>query len=243
MDSNKLINPHDKFFREALGRKDMALGFVEEYLPPEIRKVLDLKSLEIVKDSYIDKELSEHFSDILYRINIDGKQSFVYLLFEHKSYLDRLVPFQLLRNMVKIWEQFLKQNRRAKKLPIIVPLIIYHGQKKWRLRNDFSSLFEKVGGTDEYIPDFRSELFDISHTSDERIKGALQTRAFLLLLKHILDPRLLESHPEIMGFVVELTKDKRAMEYLEVFIRHVVSTVERSKSKDLKRAILKTLGN
>ena len=100
MDSTDITNPHDKFFREALSHKDMALGFIEEYVPIEVRKQLDLKSLEIVKDSYIDKELSEHFSDILYMINMAGKPSFLYLLFEHKSYSDQLVQFQLLRNMV-----------------------------------------------------------------------------------------------------------------------------------------------
>lgn len=112
----------------------MVRGFIAEYLPETIRDRMDLNTLEIVKDSYVDKELAEHFSDILYKISIDGKPGFVYLLLEHKSYINKLLPFQVLRNMVKIWEQFLKQNKRAKRLPSIIPLVIYYGNTTWNVK-------------------------------------------------------------------------------------------------------------
>jgi len=124
MSNESINNPHDKFFRESFGRKDIAKSFIKEYLPQDLCKSLELKSLEISKDSYVDKEMSEHFSDIVYKINILGKSSFIYLLFEHKSYDDKLVHFQLLRNMVKIWEMFIKQNSKTGKLPQIIPLLI-----------------------------------------------------------------------------------------------------------------------
>jgi predicted transposase/invertase (TIGR01784 family) len=75
------------------------------------------------KESFIDKELSEHFSDILYKIKLSEKPCYIYLLFEHKSYIDPWTGFQLLRNMVKIWEQYFKQNKTADKLPVILPII------------------------------------------------------------------------------------------------------------------------
>jgi hypothetical protein len=30
--------------------------------------------------------------------------------------------------MVKIWETYLKQHKRARKLPFIIPMVIYHGR-------------------------------------------------------------------------------------------------------------------
>jgi hypothetical protein len=33
--------------------------------------------------------------------------------------------------MVRIWELFLKQNKKAKYLPVIIPLVIYHGKPRW----------------------------------------------------------------------------------------------------------------
>ena len=142
MDIKNLSNPHDKFFKESFTRKEIAKSFIQEYLPDKLHNQLNFNSLEILKDTFIDKELSEHFSDILYKIKISGKQSYIYCLFEHKSYIDAWVGFQLLRNMVKIWEGYLKQNKKAKKLPVIIPIVIYHGKEKWNLKNSIIPLFE-----------------------------------------------------------------------------------------------------
>jgi len=79
-------------------------------------------------------------------------------------------PLQLLRNMVKIWETFLKQNKKAKKLPVIMPIVIYHGKEKWNVKNSLVPLFEGTPETEKYIPDFRSEIFDISHIPDDHIR-------------------------------------------------------------------------
>ena len=121
MKGKHLNNPHDKFFKESFSRKEIAQSFIQEYLPETLRNQINFKTLEILKDSYIDKELTEHFSDILYKVKISGKNAYIYLLFEHKSYSDIWFNFQLLRNMIKIWEGYFKQNKRVKKLPVIIP--------------------------------------------------------------------------------------------------------------------------
>lgn len=241
MATEQPVNPHDKFFREAFSRKEMAEGFIAEYLPENVRKQLDLKTLEIVKDSYIDKELQAHYSDILYKISLAGTPAFIYLLFEHKSYSDRFIAFQLLRNMVKIWEQHLKQNKRAKKFPCIVPLVIYHGKAKWKIKQGFRPLVNVVSGAEDYIPEFRYELFDISHIPEDNIKGSLLIKALLLLLKSSFDPQQFKSLPKIFELLSGLSKASKPTEYIELFIRYLVSTVESGEEKNLTRVITKSL--
>ncbi|KMQ50578.1 transposase [Chitinispirillum alkaliphilum] len=110
---NPLSTPHDTLFRETFSRIETVRSFVANYVPKKISSQLNLQTLAIQKDSFIDKELSEHFSDILYSVKLRGKPAFLYLLFEHKSYIDPWTGFQLLRNMVKIWEQYRKQHKRT----------------------------------------------------------------------------------------------------------------------------------
>jgi predicted transposase/invertase (TIGR01784 family) len=63
-----------------------------------------LESLVVSKDSFVDKELREHFSDIIYQVDLkQGDSAYIYLLFEHKSYSDPLIALHLLRYMIKIW--------------------------------------------------------------------------------------------------------------------------------------------
>jgi len=61
-------NPHDSLFKRTLGDKEVAVDFLENYLPNSILKEIDLTDIKVAKDSFIDKELEESFSDILYNV-------------------------------------------------------------------------------------------------------------------------------------------------------------------------------
>src|SRR6056297_1502287 len=89
-------NPHDSLFKRTLGDKKVAVDFLENYLPDNILKEIDLTDIKVAKDSFIDEELEESFSDILYNVKISGKEGFIYILFEHKSYSDKMTPIQML---------------------------------------------------------------------------------------------------------------------------------------------------
>ena len=241
MSRDRLNNPHDKYFRESFSRKETVRSFIRQYLPSGVCRQLDLNKLEIVKDSFVDKELSEHFSDILYKTVISGKQSYLYLLFEHKSYIDHFTGFQLLRNMVKIWEQCLKSNRNKKKLPVIIPVVIYQGKHKWNCSNSIISLFESVENTDKYIPDFNSEIYDISHIPDEEIRGSILLRVHFLIMKYINSPQLFDKLHDILNMMALLSEKRKKTEYLETFLRYLVSTVDNSKFEVIKTELKRTV--
>ena len=238
-----LKNPHDKFFKESFGRKEVIESFIKEYLPKNIYEQLDLSSIEMLKDSWIDKELTEHFSDILYKVTIAEKTSFLYLLFEHKSYIDNLIAFQLLRNMVKIWENFRKQNKQSVKLPIIIPIIIYHGIDTWNVENSIIPLFEQIPNTKQYIPDFSSEIFDISHMPDDKIQGEVLLRVAFLAQKYIYSPQLFTKLHSIFVLLNELSSKNKATEYLEVFLRYLFAAVDSEKMPELKKELEKSIIN
>jgi len=234
-------NPHNAFVKGMLESKDTACCFFKHYLPQNIHSQLDYKTLEILKDSFIDKELSQHFTDILYRIKLSGTSAFLYLLFEHKSYIDRLVGFQLLRYMVKIWENYRKQNRQAKQLPVILPFVLYHGKSKWSVSNRLKPLFEGIPFTEKYLPDYEFEIVDISHIPDDQIKGELLVRAFLLLLKYNDNKTLFNALPGIFHLVHGLSNDVKSTEYIEMFLRYLMATVEKDMKHDLAKEIKKSL--
>jgi predicted transposase/invertase (TIGR01784 family) len=159
----ELTNPHDHLFKELLARPEAAADFLANYLPPEIAGALDLTALEPVRDSFVDAELREHLSDLLYRVRLQqGGEAFVYILFEHQSTPDEWVAFQLLRYLVRIWEQVLRQG--ASKLPPIFPLVFSHGRTRWQVNRRFSALvnFGQHRELRKYVPEFRYHLCDLS---------------------------------------------------------------------------------
>jgi len=85
---------------------DVAHDFILHYLPENFVKQLDLTTLEIDRESFVDILLSSTQSDLVFKFNTtDGKKLLIYILIEHKSFLDRWVLFQLLGYTVRISER------------------------------------------------------------------------------------------------------------------------------------------
>ncbi len=81
----KVQNPHDKFFKETFGNLAVAKDFLRNYLPQNIVDIVDINTLEPQKDSFINDELEEVFSDMLFQVDINKKEGYIYFLFEHKA--------------------------------------------------------------------------------------------------------------------------------------------------------------
>ena len=205
---------------------ECARGFLENYLPPDLLGVMDLSSLEIHKGSFVEKNLKEYHSDLLYRVKTEKGHAFIYLLFEHKSYPDGLIHLQLLKYMAGIWTLYLKQNRSTK-LDIIVPLVMYHGRSTWNIPERFSLLFNNPEAPARvFIPDFQYFLFDLARYSDEDIRGTILGRVVLMMLKYVFDPDFEHKVPGILKLLDDLMHQETGLQYLETLLRYLIANIE-----------------
>jgi hypothetical protein len=84
---DEIATPHDAFFRESFGRREVAVDFLRCQLPPGLLAEIDLASLDIAKDTYVAADLRSAYSDLVYRVrHRDGPLS-IYLLFEPAALL------------------------------------------------------------------------------------------------------------------------------------------------------------
>jgi hypothetical protein len=106
------------------------------------------------------------------------EEAYVYLLFEHKSKVDKHVSLQLLGYMTSIWKK-----TAPRLLPVILPVVFYQGSEKWEASQWFLNrfaIFDRIDGDlKEYIPDFKYNLFEIASLSEEDVKGAIRLRIYL----------------------------------------------------------------
>ena len=223
----KVQNPHDKFFKKTFGDVAVAKDFLNNYLPQKIMGIIDIDTLEPQKDSHIDEELKEGFSDLLFRANINKREGYLYLLFEHKSYPSRDVAFQLLKYMVRIWDTKIGETGQ---LPVIIPLVVYHGKEGWNIK---PTLGEMILGYDELpqdiqalVPNYQYLLFDLSRFTDEEIKGAVITRIAVMILRDIQRKgigAILEIILKAAALLQELEDKETGLEYFEILMRYVFS--------------------
>ena len=95
--------PHDRLFRYAFERPEIAEGELRTLLPPEVMAALDFTTLKLEPGSLADPEFAQLKTDLLYRVELAGEESFVFLLFEHQSSPDALKLadwLDLLRDLV-----------------------------------------------------------------------------------------------------------------------------------------------
>lgn len=224
---NIIKNPHDKFFKEIMSDINMAKDFISNYLPKEVVKITDLDTLKLEKDSFVEKYLKEIFSDILYKAKINGNEGYIYLLFEHKSYPSSKTTIQLLKYILKIWED---KTPKSKKLPMILPLVVYHGKKKWNIPLKLSDEIEGYNKLPKevikYIPDYEYLLYDLSKYNDDEIKGTVILQICMKILRDI----LIKGEDEFTNTVIEafkvfdkLENQEKGIEYLETFITYIMS--------------------
>ncbi len=232
----EINNPHDKFLKETLSKKENAIGFIENYLPKDIVELIDLNKINIEKDSYITENLQEYFTDLLYKVMIKGEESYIYVLFEHKSYPDKLIGLQLLEYLIQCWKSKIKQKN---KLPLVIPLVIYHGKVNWNIGVIFSDIIEKIDDKfKKYIPDFEYLLYDLSKYQDKDILGTEELKVMMQLMKYIYSENLTEKLKEIFKMFSYI--EGKNLDYISTVTIYIMNTTE-IEIKELAKIVTETI--
>lgn len=180
-------SPHDKLFKSAFEDVNDAAAELRSVLPSSLVVRLDLRTLAPVPGTFVDEVLRGAHSDLLYTVQYGEKEALLYVLCEHKCEVDKWTLLQLLRYMVRVWEQCLAQKPTPSTLPPIIPVIVHHSETGWTAPTTFQGLFDaRMLGDDELrrlTPEFSVLIDDISFLSDEELRTrALGAGALLALL-------------------------------------------------------------
>jgi predicted transposase/invertase (TIGR01784 family) len=242
-----LPTPHNNFFHFALSHLPNARGLIETTLSPDAVAELKLDTLQLQTGSFIDPDLREKFSDLLFLVELasapadaTGKQALVYFLFEHKSQSDPLTVLQVLSYMVRIWE---KRVRDGESLCPIVPLLVYHGETAWSAARSLAELIPTPVALTEYQIHFQPPLLDLSRLDDGEIQGESVLRNTLLLLKYSRSRQLLEKLREILELIRRSLPAARFEEWIkaiEVYIMTVNKNIDHEQYKQTLASILPT---
>jgi len=180
---NSTPTPHDATFRQFLTQPEIARDFMELHLPAELRALCDLSTLKLESGSFVEDDLRQYFSDVLYSLKTTAGDGYVHVLIEHQSSPDRHMAFRLLRYAVAAMQRHLEAGH--KKLPLVIPVLFYTGKRspypystRWLDEFDDPAVAEKLYGGS--FP-----LTDITVIPDDDIMNHRSMAALTLLQKHI----------------------------------------------------------
>lgn len=184
-------NPHDGLVKALLESPERAAIVLRENLPAQVTDKLAEDAPEHLPGSYVDPNLQETHSDRLFQARLhDGRTLYIYVLIEHKSEPDVGTPVQLLGYLQRIWQRYAEQSsqgraERYRKLPPIVPLVIYNGKPEWSVP---LSLLDCVDADDELrelqrefgyqLRHLRPDEQDESYSQDPVVRTVLRALAW-----------------------------------------------------------------
>jgi predicted transposase/invertase (TIGR01784 family) len=213
----KIKSPHDGFAKRVLADPIIAQEFLEEYLPAHIKDKLDLTSLEVDRESHVSKSLRKRLSDIIYSVKTkNNDQAFIYCTIETQSSPDYWIAFRLWEYKLLLLERHMKDHD---KLPIIIPLVLYNGKKKYNAPKSFWELFNDplmaqslMGGG--------YNLVDLEAMSDDQFNYNKALSLINYVMKHIHERDLLLMLQNAMKLCKTAILIDRTKNY--VHLRHVM---------------------
>ncbi|MDY7228220.1 Rpn family recombination-promoting nuclease/putative transposase [Hyalangium rubrum] len=139
-----MSGPHDLFVRFTFGHPERAAAELRAVLPPEVVAQVDWSTLNREPSSVVDPELRETESDLLFSARVrSGRSVLFYVLLEHQSSVDPWMALRMLRYVVRQLDHWRKQHPERVRLPVIIPLVMYHGPEgAWSAPRRIEELFD-----------------------------------------------------------------------------------------------------
>lgn len=244
-----LDSVHDKLWWTSFEDTNDAIAELRSVLPEAIAKRLDWSSLRPLPERFVDEAMRDSQADRLYQACFGDTDALVYVLWEHKSEVDKWTLLQLLRYMVRIWEQRLAQKPPPATLPPIIPVIIHHSETGWTATTTFQGLFDPALMADEGLhrltPTFEVVVDDISHLGDDVLRArGMSPRAALGLL-FLRDGRregkvlmALALWQDLLWELWNSPNGRRALEQLFGYTLQVTPNLDRSELQEQVRRVI-----
>lgn len=176
-----MAQEHDHFFRHVFGDPENAAGELRAVLPAEISALVDWSTLRLEESADIDTELREKRTDLLFSVQLAGEDAYLLALIEHKSQTEPLVALDLLGYMLRIWERCRRSLGDAVRLPPILPVVVCHDERQWRVPRSFGELYAIDYDTrpmlQPYLLDFEYALDDLTVVSEAELRARAMTTA------------------------------------------------------------------
>jgi len=188
--------PHDALFKATFSKIEHAGPMLRAVLPKDLSALVAWSTLRRRPGSFVNEELREHHTDLLFSAKLAGRTAYLYLLFEHQSTADRWMPLRILEYMLRIWREHLACRTRARRLPAILPVVLHHSASGWTCATAFEELLDLDDGSrptvEPFVPRFRILLDDLSHATDDELRDRAVTdltKLVLCSLHHARDMR------------------------------------------------------
>jgi hypothetical protein len=194
--------------------RDLLIGFVCE---PWIAE-LDFATLEKYPGEVIDDRLRPRRNDVIWRLRCGPDWLYVYVLLEFQSGVHPFMAARLSTYLDLLYQDLIRgrQLGRRRRLPPVLPIVLYNGRRRWTAPTDLADLIEPgPAGLDAYRPRLRYLLIDESAYADAQLAPMRNLAAALFRLENSRGPEPVRA---VLSALAEWLADPEQMELRRSFV-------------------------
>ena len=179
----KATTPHDAVFKTFLSHVETARDFIQLHLPAKLLSLCDLSTLQLESSSFVEDDLRQYYSDILYSLTTADGQGYIQIVIEHQRSPDKHMAFRLIRYAIAAMQRHLEAGYT--RLPLVIPVLFYQGERSPYpySMNWLDDFHDPMIARDVYGGAF--PLVDITVIPDDDIMHHRSMAALTLVQKHI----------------------------------------------------------
>lgn len=230
----KSSNTHDHFFRKVMERSEVLNAFLKTHLPGELLKKINLKKIQRMPKSFVTDMSKDLIADFICKVKIDKHDGYLVFLIEHQSTPDELMPFRVFQYTCEIISKHL-DNTGRKKIPLVIPLVVYNGKRPYRYSTDIKALIDAPQGLIDtyFLQPF--QLIDLTKIDDEILKENLWAGAVSLAMKYVHTQNM----PKVLSVFQVIAKidDSKERRFRRILLNYVLLNDEFKQNQELFKAI------
>jgi len=225
---------HDRFVRYTFSQPERAAAELRAALPSHVVSSVDWSSLQRESGSVVDPELRQTETDLLFTARLcTGHPVLLYVLLEHQSTVDRWMALRMLRYVVRLVEYWRQEHPESEQLPVILPLVMYHGEDgAWTAARRVEDLFALPGEGEEeqerwraLVPRFKYLLDDLTAERAEALlarPGPPLVRLAWLLLRYGRSEELARKLREWVALFAQVLEEQEGNEHLKTVLHYLL---------------------
>lgn len=219
--NHSINNPHDAFFKQSMQQPVLARQFMQYYLPANMVAKLNLATLTHLNTTYIHKQLSSTFSDVVFSCELAGEPATISLLVEHQSKPDKFMPVRVGYYLFSLLSRQIKETK-GELLPAAYCMVFYHG-KKYPYSMHLADCFDDPLGLMKNLFSHPIPLIDVSELPEEQLRQQRLIGIMAQIMKHIRDadisPFLYEFFDRFQGLPYE---DQQQLDFVMAVLEYAV---------------------
>ena len=213
----------------------VARQFLVAHLPEHVKNKIDLESLKLEKESFIEENMKNSIGDVLFSVKSGDRDTYIYIIIEHQSKPDHWMALRLFKYMINICDRYLTLNPKSKKLPLIYPMVFYNGKRQYNAEKNLWNLFEDPACAKEFWTEDH-KVINVSEIPDEAFQERPWSGFMEFSMKYIRDPSLLEKWKKMVHFLSNV-KVEVGRDYIGMILRYTLTGMAEDDRMSFKKLI------